>query len=165
MNTLDVILWAFLGTYIVHVIDETVVGDGFTKLVQRWFWPQYHIEMFFWFNTACIVLIALCIALFDVYGGHWVVLALMWPFGFALHGITVHVWWTARTKQYFSGLLTSPLYWIILYLIIRYAYLPGLIATNDFLWSAVVGIGVIGGFLTFAPTYIFPVLLRRKEKS
>jgi|ERR1700722_713446 len=163
MLPLDVLLWLFLGTYIVHVIDETIIGDGFTRIIQRWFWPQYHLRMFFWFNVACIALIAAANITYDLLGGHWVILALMWPFGFALHGFTVHLWWSIRHREYFSGLLTSPLYWIVVYLIVRYAYLPGQIPRSDLIYGSVLGVSLIGGFLTFAPTYIFPSLERRKR--
>jgi len=124
MPPLDVILWVFLAAYIVHIIDETVIGEGFTRKIQVWFWPQYHIGMFFWFNFGCITAIALSNTLYDLFGGHWVVLALLWPFGFATHGVTLHLWWSIRHRAYFSGLLTSPLYWIIVYFIVRYAYRP-----------------------------------------
>jgi hypothetical protein len=163
MPPLDVILWTFLAAYIVHIIDETIIGEGFTKKIQLWFWPQYHIGMFFWFNFACIASIALSNALYDMLGGHWVILALLWPFGFATHGVTLHLWWSIRHRAYFSGLLTSPLYWIIVYFIVRYAYLPGQISHSDFVWGVALGVGIIGGFLTFAPTYVFPALARRRQ--
>lgn len=160
---LDVLLWAFLAAYLVHIIDETLVGEGFTKIVQRWFWPQYHLRMFFWFNVACILLVAACNALYDFLGGHWVIAALLWPFGFAVHGVTLHLWWSIRRGEYFSGLLTSPLYWISVYFIYRYGYLGGQIERSDFLWGMAAGTILIGGFLTFAPTYIFPALFRQKH--
>jgi len=158
---LDVILWSFLGTYIIHILDETLIGDGFTAKVQQWFWPAYNLRMFSWFNAAAIVIVALSNTSYDLLGSHWVILALIWPFGFATHGFTVHLFWSIVRRDYFPGLLTSPLYLIIVYFIIRYAYLPGQISQSDFVWSLAVGIAVVGGFLTFAPTVIFPALARR----
>ncbi len=43
MISLDVLMWVFLASYVIHIVDE------------------------------------------------WVILALIWPFGFALHGLTVHL--------------------------------------------------------------------------
>lgn len=160
MFPLDVIVWAFLATYIIHILDETLTGEGFTAKVQQWFWPEYTLRMFFWFNAAAIAVIAVSNTLYDAFGGHWVILALIWPFGFATHGFTVHLFWSIVRREYFPGLLTSPLYAIIVYFIVRYAYLPGQISQSDFAWSLAIGIAVVGGFLTFAPTVIFPALGR-----
>jgi hypothetical protein len=74
----------------------------------------------------------------------------------------VHLFWSIVRREYFPGLLTSPLYAIIVYFIVRYAYLPGHISQSDFVWSLVLGIAVVGGFLTFAPTLIFPAIARRR---
>jgi hypothetical protein len=143
-------------------LDETLIGDGFAAKVQQWFWPAYNVRMFFWFNAAAILLIALSNMLYDLLGSHWVILALVWPFGFATHAITLHFFWSIVRRDYFPGLLTSPLYLIIVYFIVRYAYLPGQIDQSDFVWALAIGVAIVGGFLTFAPTLIFPALARRR---
>ena len=51
--------------------------------------------------------------LFDLFGGRLVILPLVGIFGFALHGVTVHVFWTVRQRDYSPGLVTSVLYWIV----------------------------------------------------
>ena len=47
------------------------------------------------------------------------ILALIWPSAFALHGITVHVFWTIRQRNLSPGLLTSVIYWIVAYFFVR----------------------------------------------
>jgi hypothetical protein len=58
--------------------------------------------------------------LFDSFGGHWVILPIMWVTGFVTHAITFHLYWTIRRDTYSPGLLTSVLYVIIFCLLIRY---------------------------------------------
>ena len=88
--------------------------------------------MNFWFNGGAILAIAFSNLLYDLFGGHWIVLALIWPFGFALHGITVHLFWTIRQRNLSPGLVTSVLYWIVAYFFVRYGFLAGHISLSDF---------------------------------
>jgi uncharacterized protein with HXXEE motif len=90
----------------------------------------------------------------------FVVLPLFWISGFAVHGVTVHIFWTVRQRDYSPGLVTSILYWIVAYLTVRYAFDAGLISAVDFWVGAAGGALLLAGFLTFAPTVIFPALGR-----
>jgi hypothetical protein len=159
--TLDVIAWALLASYVVHLIDETLINGGFTSWIATYFWPGYTMRMFFWFNAGAITLIALSNVLFDVFGGHLVILPLMWVWGFALHGVTVHAFWTVRQRRYSPGLVTSVLYWVVAYFAVRYGLVAGLVGTVDFWVGLLAGVVLIGGFLTFGPTLIVPALIRR----
>jgi uncharacterized protein with HXXEE motif len=85
---------------------------------------------------------------------------LFWIFGFAVHGITVHIFGTVRQRDYSPGLITSILYWIVAYLAVRYAFGAGLISAVDFWVGAAAGAVVLAGFLSLAPTVIFPALAR-----
>jgi hypothetical protein len=77
-------------------------------------------RMFFWFNAAFIGAIAVINVLFDSFGGFWVILPLIFVAGFVTHAVTVHVYWTIRLNTYSSGFLSSLLYVIVFYLLIRY---------------------------------------------
>src|SRR5215472_12258191 len=96
--TLDLLSWALLAAYVVHLVDETLINGGFVEFVRKNFWPGYSMRMFFWFNTGAVIAIALSNILFDLFGGHWVILPLMWISGFAVHGVTVHIFWTVRRR-------------------------------------------------------------------
>ncbi|HET6253557.1 MAG TPA: HXXEE domain-containing protein [Puia sp.] len=162
IDILSILFWAVLAAYLIHIVDETLMGGGFVQKVREHWWPQYHSEMFFWFNAAVILVIIICIALYDLFGGHWIILPLLWTFGRAFHVITVHLWWSVRYKEYSPGLVTGLLFWILVYFVIRYGLRPGLIDRTDFL------IGTIGGFagalfLAFLPTTIMPRVSRRKQ--
>ena len=119
--------------------------------------------MFFWFNAAFIAAIAVSNVLFDTLGGHWVILPLIFIAGFVTHTFTVHLYWTICLNTYSPGLLTSTLYLVIFYLLIRYALGGGLITGQDFTIGTVVGIATVGAFLTVGPTMLFPRLMRHRS--
>lgn len=158
--TLDLLAWGLLASYVIHLLDETLMNGGFVHWVSTRFWPEYNNRMFFWFNLGAILAITASNSLFDTFGGHFIVLPIFWISGFAVHGVTVHIFWTVRQRDYSPGLLTSILYWIVAYLTVRYAFGPGLISASDFWIGAAVGAVVLAGFLTLAPTIIFPALAR-----
>lgn len=159
---MDILLWMFLAAFIVHLIDETAVNGGFIAWIRSNFWPTYTAQMNFWFNTGFILAIAASNVLYEVFGGHWIILVLIFPSGFALHGLTVHLFWTMRQQSVSPGLPTSVLYWIMIYFFIRYGLVAGRIAAFDFWVGTGLGVLTIGAFLTFAPTVVIPALIRRR---
>lgn len=157
------IFWVFFGSYVVHILDETLLNGGFVQWIRTNFWPTYNVRMFFWFNAAFIVMLAISNILFDSFGGHWVILPLIFIAGFATHAFTVHIYWTIRRNTYSPGLLTSLLYVAIFYLTIRYGVLGQLISGTDFIIGTVVGVITVGMFLTVGPTVLFPRLIHGRE--
>src|SRR5215472_2045223 len=162
MLFLSLLFWAFLATYIIHLLDETLLNGGFVKWIAENFWPSYTMRMFFWFNAVAVAGIAVSNLLFDSLGGHWVILPLIWVAGFVTHVLTVHAYWTIRRNTYSPGLLTSLLYVIVFYLVIRYGVGPHLISGADFAIGTIVGIVTVGAFLTVGPTLLFPRLTRQR---
>lgn len=160
---LSLLFWAFLASYVVHVLDETLLNGGFVRWIVDNFWPTYTMRMFFWFNAGALAAIAIGNVLFDTLGGHWVILPLIWVAGFVTHAFTVHVYWTIQRNTYSPGLLTSLLYVIIFYLAIRYGVGLHLITGTDFAIGTVAGVVTVGAFLTVGPTILFPRLARRRH--
>jgi hypothetical protein len=163
MLFLSLLFWALLASYIVHILDEALLNGGFVQWIADNFWPTYTWRMFFWFNEGAIAAIAISNLLFDSLGGHWVILPLIWLAGFVTHAATVHVYWTIRRNTYSPGLLTSLLYVIVFYLVIRYGLGPHLISVVDFAIGTVVGVATVGAFLTVGPTVLFPRLTRPRH--
>jgi hypothetical protein len=163
MSFLNILFWAFFASYIVHVLDETILNGGFVKWISSNFWPKYNVRMFFWFNAAFIGVIAVSNVLFDSFGGHWVILPLIFISGFTTHTITVHFYWTVRLKTYSPGLLTSLLYLVVFYLSIRYGLFGHLIGDADFEIGMGVGVATIGIFLTVGPTILFPRFMQHRS--
>ncbi len=164
MLFLSLLFWAFLASFVVHILDESLLNGGFVEWIKDNFWPAYHARMFFWFNAAAIAAIAVGNVLFDSLGGHWVILPLVWVAGFVTHLLTVHVYWTVRRNTYSPGLLSSLLYAIVFYVAIRYGLGRGLITGADFAIGTLVGVTTVGTFLTVAPTLVFPWLARRRHR-
>jgi hypothetical protein len=162
MPFLSVLFWAFFASYVVHIIDETLINGGFVKWIADNFWPTYHARMFFWFNAAFLVAVAAGNVLYDCFGGHWVIAPLIFIGGFAAHVFTVHLYWTIRLNTYSPGLVTSLLYLVIFYLVIRYGVGGGLISNKDFAVGTVTGVVTIGAFLTVGPTVLFPRIMNRR---
>ncbi len=117
--------------------------------------------MFFWFNAGAIIAIAISNLLFDSLGGHWVILPILWIAGFVTHVLTVHLYWTIRRNTYSPGLVSSLIYLILFYLLIRYGLGPRLITGRDFAIGTILGMVTIGAFLTIGPTVLFPRLIRQ----
>jgi Protein of unknown function with HXXEE motif len=142
------LFWAFLASYVIHVLDEALLNGGFVQWIADNFWPTYNTRMFFWFNAAAIAAISASNLLFDSLGGQWVLLPLIWVAGFVTHVFTVHVYWTVRRNTYSPGLLTSLLYVIVFYLVIRYGVGRQLVTGADFALGTAVGVATVGTFLT-----------------
>ncbi len=162
MVFLSLLFWAFLASYVVHILDETLLNGGFVQWIVDNFWPTYTTRMFFWFNAGAIAAIAASNLLFDSLGGHWVILPLIFVAGFVTHVVTVHVYWTIRRHTYSPGLLSSLLYVIVFYLVIKYGLGPHLMTGADFVIGTVVGVVTVGAFLTVGPTLLFPRLTRSR---
>lgn len=160
MLFLSLLFWAFLASFVVHILDEALLNGGFVQWIAGNFWPGYHNRMFFWFNAAFIGVITVSNVLFDSLGGHWVILPLIWLAGFVTHAVTVHVYWTIRRNTYSPGLLSSLLYAIVYYLLVRYGLSRHLITVADFAIGTAVGVATLGTFLTVGPTWLFPRLMR-----
>ncbi len=156
MEFLSLLFWVFLATYVIHLLDETLLNGGFVQWIVNNFWPSYNSRMFFWFNAGAVGLIALSNVLFDSLGGHWVILPVLWIAGFVTHVFTVHVYWTIRRNTYSPGLVSSTLYLIVYYLLIKYGLGPHLVSGSDFIIGTLLGIATVGAFLTIGPTWLFP---------
>ena len=88
MLFLSLLFWAFLASYVVHILDETLLNGGFVQWIADNFWPTYTMRMFFWFNAGAIAAIVISNLLFDSLGGHWVILPIIFLAGFVTHAET-----------------------------------------------------------------------------
>ena len=135
---LNVLFWGMEAAYLIHCLDETIAGGGFVNMVKGKFWPEYSGRKFFWFNTGLHVINVVGIILYEILGGAWVIFPLSMSWLFVTNGLW-HVMGTAIFKEYSPGLMTSPLYWIVMYFIIRYSLLPGDILLSYFIISVIIG--------------------------
>jgi len=148
--TISVLLWGYVAAYCIHIVEEYSVGVGFVAMMKKHFWPQYTARMFFGFNTMLLSALVLGLILFDILGGYWII----WPLGLAFLFVTNGIWHLLQTivlQEYSPGLITSPIYWLIMYFIIRYYYLTAEISIMIMIISAL--IGSILTFLMFGSAY------------
>lgn len=103
MIFLSILFWVFFATYVIHLLDETILNGGFVHWIRENFWPTYNARMFFWFNAVALGFIAASNVFFDTLGGHWVILPLLWGAGSVTHTFTGHLYWTIRPEHLFTG--------------------------------------------------------------
>jgi hypothetical protein len=111
--------WFMVAAYVIHVIDESLLGGSFVEKVRQHWWPQYSWTKFFWFNTSYFLIMIASVLAYDWMGGAWVILPLAWSIERVCNGFW-HVWWAAHFREYSPGLVSSILIWMNFYFILRY---------------------------------------------
>ncbi len=150
--------WFMVAAYVIHVLDESLLGGSFVEKVRQHWWPQYSWTKFFWFNAGYFAIMIASVILYDLRGGAWIILPLAWSIERLCNGFW-HLWWTLHFHEYSPGLLTSILIWMDSYFIVRYRA-PDAITAATF-WPAAL-IGLL--FATFLFSYI-PLVKGRKMRA
>ncbi len=135
---INFLLWAYLISLSIHIVEESTVGGGFIEMMKKNFWPEYTARKFFGFNMMIYIFFASGLILFEAFGGAWVV----WPLSFAFMCVTNGIWHILQTcilREYSPGLITAPIYWILMYFIIRYSLQAGEILLHHFTIAAAIG--------------------------
>ena len=153
------IFWGFVIAYIIHIIDESLMGETFVGMVKNLFWPEYQWKHFFGFNTLLLSLTIISVILFEVFNGLWIVAPLIFVFLYTTNGIW-HLVSTIITKKYSPGLATSLIYWILFYFLVRYSFIPNTIPTRIIVISA-----IAGTFLTILMISSFFIFKRRFNRN
>lgn len=117
--SLNLLFWCYPIAYSIHIIEETSVAGGFINMVKEDIWSDYSIKKFFWFNTFLYFTTVLGIILYELYHGWWILFPLSFAWMFVTNGIW-HLIGSVKSRRYSPGLATSPIYWILMYWIIRY---------------------------------------------
>lgn len=151
--------WFTVAAYVIHVIDESLLGGSFVEKVREHWWPEYSWTKFFWFNAAYFIVMIASVVLYDFLGGAWVILPLAWIIERACNGIW-HVGWAVRYREYSPGLVSSILMWMNFYFVVRYRPVGREISSMD--WISAVSIG--GIFTAFLMLYIPLVKGRQRSK-
>ena len=139
--------WIMVAAYVIHVLDESLLGGSFVEKVQKHWWPAYSWRKFFWFNTGYFVIMISSVVLYDIFGGSFVILPLAWAIERTCNGFW-HVWWAVRYREYSPGLVTSILIWMDSYFILRYR--PASEAVSGTEWGVAAIIGLLAAtFLAF----------------
>jgi len=153
------IFWGYVIAYIIHIIDESLLGETFVGMVKRQFWPEYQWKHFFGFNTLLLLLTISSIVLFEIFNGPWITGPLVFVFLFTTNGIW-HLAATIVTRRYSPGLATSLIYWILFYFLARYSFARNAISAPVILISA-----IAGTLLTVLMICSFFIFKKRFKKS
>lgn len=150
--------WFTIAIYVVHVIDESLLGGSFVEKVRQHWWPEYSWTKFFWFNSGYFALMIASVVLYDFRRGSWLILPLAWVFERAGNGVW-HLGWAIRFREYSPGLVSSILMWVNLYFVLRYR--PSDEAIDTMIWVPAL---LIAGAATAFLTLYIPVV-KGKQKS
>jgi len=60
---IELIFWGVVAAYVVHILEESTLGEIFVEKVKKRFWPEYSWRKFFGFNTIllCLNIVAILI--------------------------------------------------------------------------------------------------------
>jgi hypothetical protein len=141
-----------LVTYVLHIIDESLLGGSFVEKVRQHWWPQYSWRKFFWFNTGYLLVMSTSIVLYDRLGSAFLFLPVAWAIERFLNAIW-HLWWAIHFNEYSPGLLTSLLMWLQTYFIV-FCRRP--FETLDFpmLWPGILLGLLAAAFLSFSMPFV-----------
>jgi len=109
--------WLMLAFYVIHILEESLLGGSFVEKVREHWWPQYSWQKFFWFNAGYLFIMGGSIVVYDRGGKNFLFLPIAWALE-RLANSFWHVWWAVRFREYSPGLLTSILIWIQSYFIV-----------------------------------------------
>jgi hypothetical protein len=149
--------WFMVAAYVIHVIDESLLGGSFVEKVREHWWPQYSWRKFFWFNAGYFAIMIASVVAYDLRGGPWLVLPLAWSIERTCNGLW-HVGWTIHFHEYSPGLVSSILMGMNFYFILRYTP-PGQAIGRGIWIPALILAGMATTFLVF---YI-PVVKGRRR--
>ena len=135
---INFVLWAFVVTYVIHILEESILPEVFVDKVKRLYWPEYGWTRFFWFNTLLLSLNISAVIVYETLGGSWIILPLSLSSERIWNGF-YHLAETVRTKVFSSGLLSSVITWVLAYLVIRYSVMKGEISIGQFGLSICIG--------------------------
>ena len=133
--TLTFLFWANCAAFAVHVMDETVMAGGLVAFVQRHFWSGFRMGDFAVANAAWLIAIAAGNVLYDWLGARLAFIPMAFVWERCFNGL-FHVGATFCLNEYCPGLLTSVLFFVIVYLICRYGVLQGHMRWVSFWGSA-----------------------------
>jgi hypothetical protein len=105
---IQLLFWGFVAVYVIHILEESVLGENFVDKVRKNFIPFYDWTKFFWFNTFLLSLNVVAIIVYDIAGGRWIIFPLSLAVERTLNGMW-HLGETIVTRKFSSGLLASTL--------------------------------------------------------
>lgn len=126
-DILTFLFWSNFAVFTLHVMDETIMVGGFVSFIQRHFWSGFALGDFAVANGVWLILIGISNILYDWLGNRFTFIA-AFPMAFLWErcfNAFFHIGSAFCFNEYSPGLVTSVLFFVILYLIGRYVVLRG----------------------------------------
>ena len=139
----SLLFWGFVTAYVLHILEESTLAETFVAKMQARIWPEYGWKHFIGFNAILLSLNILAIAIYEVFAGAWVIFPLGLAFERIFNGFW-HLFESLVTRRFASGLLTSLLFWILGYFLVRYAFLQDQVPGIWILISVLIGLTLTG---------------------
>jgi hypothetical protein len=136
-DTLTLLFWANFAAFSAHLLDETLMGGGFVAFIQRHFWDGFRMTDFFQANAVWLTAIAVSNILYDVLGKRLAVVPLVFLWERVFNAL-FHIGSSCYFKEYSPGLTTSALFFVILYLVVRFGVLRGHVRWSAFYMSGII---------------------------
>ena len=57
-----------VAAYVIHVLDESLLGGSFIEKIRQHWWPEYSWTKFVWFNAGYFLVMIASINLYDFLG-------------------------------------------------------------------------------------------------
>ena len=135
-DILTFLFWSNFAAFAVHVMDEAFMAGGLVAFVQRHFWAGFKTGDFAVANAVWLIAIAVGNILYDWLGERVVFVPLAFVWERCFNGL-FHVGSSFYFNEYCPGLLTSLVFFVILYLICRYGVLSGHVRKAVFFASGI----------------------------
>jgi hypothetical protein len=136
---IGIIFWLFTASYVIHILEEALLGENFVDKIKRLYWKGYSWKRFFWYNTGLIILNITAILLYENNGGGMILFPLIFASERCINGL-YHVWESMMFKTFSSGLLTSVLFWILAYFLVKYSILKSTLSLSYVIISLSIGL-------------------------
>ena len=142
--------WFMVAAYVIHVLDESLLGGSFVEKVREHWWPEYSWTKFFWFNAGYFGIMIASVVLYDFLLGPWVILPLAWAIERACNGVW-HLGWSIHFREYSPGLVSSILMWMNLYFILRYRPRTEPLGTNVVVPALIIALAATAFLVLYIP--------------
>jgi hypothetical protein len=138
-DILTILFWLNFSVFAIHVMEETILQGGLVVFVQKYFWSGFKLTDFFQANAIWLIVIASSNILYDILGNKFtfiVAVPMIFVWERCFNALS-HLFLTFYCNDYCPGLLTSLLFFVILYFTIRFVVLHGKMKWSTFLISSI----------------------------
>jgi hypothetical protein len=107
----SLIFWSFFIAFIIHVIDESLLFNGFVNFIHKHYWSRFLVSDFYFANSIWIIAIGISAILYDIIGEKVMILPLFFVWERVLNGL-FHVVSCISFNDYNPGMASSLIFFL-----------------------------------------------------